>query len=819
MTEKYKNIFLEGVTKAYGYTGKGAPIDKTLPMRSRVSHGEYVQNKLKQIWEENKARENSKTAVSLSTRKGTYLEFQSSPDLELTTKSLENFREKIRILNIRKEKTEDDKYITKATVFIPKGKEQYFIDKAKDYATGENPRYKNPPNNSLIASIEDIKIALLDSFWIGRKEWMPKENPVWCEIWLSSDIESYEKEFRDISEKLNIEVKNQKLCFPERTVMFCKANEDMLNSLIESFGGIAEIRRASETAEFFTELDNEDQGEWVEDLQKRININDTGVCISILDTGINNGHHLIRPVLEDECCHAYNDEWGTHDHIGHGTQMAGVCIFGDLEKSLETTDVINLNHSLESFKILPPEGENEPELYGAITSESVSRLSIENPNKKRILCMAVTAPKYETGDGSPSSWSAAIDELTYGSIDGKKKLFFVSGGNVADGDDWKNYHISNESVSVQNPGQSWNAITVGAYTNKYIDSAVAKNGELSPYSSTSMLWDYKKWPIKPEIVLEGGNLIKDQFGCFQCDELSMLTTNYKPSQSQFTTTWGTSSATAQASWIASNLQYMYPEAWPETIRGLMIHSAEWTKEMQEQFLLGNRKTDYRRLLRTCGYGVPNLQRAISCFNNSVNLIIESELQPFDKVKGRYVTKDMNLHEIPWPKDVLEQLFDTKVELKVTLSYFIEPGPGEIGWKDRYRYPSCNLRFDINGSDKKVDFLSKISKSIESDTENLEGSSGSVNWVLGPNNRNLGSIHSDTWVGTAAELATSNLIAVYPVIGWWRERQHLNRWNKKIRYSLIVSLSTPKITTDLYTPIMNEIESKIKNRNIVEIKRK
>ncbi|CEP80270.1 Uncharacterised protein [[Clostridium] sordellii] len=39
MTEKYKNIFLEGVTKAYGYTGKGAPIEKTLPMRSRVSHG------------------------------------------------------------------------------------------------------------------------------------------------------------------------------------------------------------------------------------------------------------------------------------------------------------------------------------------------------------------------------------------------------------------------------------------------------------------------------------------------------------------------------------------------------------------------------------------------------------------------------------------------------------------------------------------------------------------------------------------------------------------------------------------------------------
>ncbi|MDR2525789.1 MAG: hypothetical protein LBC83_06400 [Oscillospiraceae bacterium] len=44
-----------------------------------------------------------------------------------------------------------------------------------------------------------------------------------------------------------------------------------------------------------------------------------------------------------------------------------------------------------------------------------------------------------------------------------------------------------------------------------------------------------------------------------------------------------------------------------------------------------------------------------------------------------------------------------------------------------------------------------------------------NWYLGEKNRNSGSIHSDVWIDTAINLAQSNSIAVFPVVGWWRER--------------------------------------------------
>jgi hypothetical protein len=67
-------------------------------------------------------------------------------------------------------------------------------------------------------------------------------------------------------------------------------------------------------------------------------------------------------------------------------------------------------------------------------------------------------------------------------------------------------------------------------------------------------------------------------------------------------------------------------------------------------------------------------------------------------------------------------------------------------------------------------------------------------------RSIGSIHSDVWRGTAAELASRGYLAVYPTMGWWNKRSHLEGWTKSSRYSLIVSIETPSVDVDLYTPV-------------------
>jgi hypothetical protein len=191
------------------------------------------------------------------------------------------------------------------------------------------------------------------------------------------------------------------------------------------------------------------------------------------------------------------------------------------------------------------------------------------------------------------------------------------------------------------------------------------------------------------------------------------------------------------------------------------------------------------------------------------MVIEGELQPFKKDGSSYKMKEMDLHEIPWPTEVLQSLGETKVRLKITLSYFIEPGPGEIGWKDRYRYPSCNLRFDLINNDEEIeDFKKRINIKMRGDNkkDSGEGTSGSERWYLGSENRDVGSIHSDFIDSSAIELCNAKYIAVYPVIGWWRERPYLNKYNSKVRYSLIVSIETPDVEADLYTAIVSKIST-------------
>ena len=42
------------------------------------------------------------------------------------------------------------------------------------------------------------------------------------------------------------------------------------------------------------------------------------------------------------------------------------------------------------------------------------------------------------------------------------------------------------------------------------------------------------------------------------------------------------------------------------------------------------------------------------------------------------------------------------------------------------------------------------------------------------------------------------------MGWWNKRPHLDAWTKIARYALIVTIATPEIEADLYTPVANQI---------------
>ncbi|MHC4504197.1 MAG: S8 family serine peptidase, partial [Planctomycetota bacterium] len=293
------------------------------------------------------------------------------------------------------------------------------------------------------------------------------------------------------------------------------------------------------------------------------------------------------------------------------------------------------------------------------------------------------------------------------------------------------------------------------------------------------------------------------------DDLSLISTYHDTAVRHFYGFDMTSAATAQAAWFAAQIMNAYPDIWPETVRALMVHSAEWTDELKRQFLKAETKPAHASLLRVCGYGVPNLQRALQSASDYLTLIAQAEMQPYERRVGGggYKSKDMHLYELPWPTEALLGMpSKTNVRMRVTLSYFIEPGPGEIGWRDRYRYASHVLRFGVRSPGETTEeFRKRINKAARDEDEDTPGtSSASDYWKIGSQTRRRGSLHSDIWEGSAADLARSGVVAVYPAVGWWRTRAHLGRWNKECRYSLIVSISSPEVGVDIYTPVANQV---------------
>jgi hypothetical protein len=164
------------------------------------------------------------------------------------------------------------------------------------------------------------------------------------------------------------------------------------------------------------------------------------------------------------------------------------------------------------------------------------------------------------------------------------------------------------------------------------------------------------------------------------------------------------------------------------------------------------------------------------------------------------------------EQLLEQIqtIQSQEPAKVTLSYFIEPNPGSRGWVNKYRYASHGLRFDVRRPlETLTEFKQRINQRARDEEHVYNGAKpDSGEWLLGEKLRSLGSMHSDTWSGQAAELAERGYIAVYPVLGWWKERPNLERWGKSARYALIVSIKTPDVQTDIYTTVKNQISVQI-----------
>lgn len=754
------------------------------------------------------------------------LEVISDADYQLKLESLEDVRLGIQLRSVKRL----DNRIH-ATIYVPEGKLAAFVRKIERYRNEDTtPRTPTgtprPKNEDLVAGMGDIRFPVLRSFWTDADNLYPQaaNERIWWEAWVQigrgETADAVFADFVTATADAEFRLSSHVVKFPERLVFLVWGSaEQWTQVFIPVLDRLAELRRAKEVPTGFLDMAPYEQAEYAQDLALRLQVpGTTAPSVCILDFGVHRAHPLLAGVLSEQDALSLDPEWGPVDATErHGTEMAGLAVFGDqLVDYLHNREPFPIAHRLESVRMFRSGHAHDPDAWGAVTQESLAKAEIQAPRRARVACLAATANDRGRDKGRPSSWSGAIDEHASGALDDVRRLYVVAAGNLREELNDPTYVYPGTNIltaSIEDPGQSWNALTVGACTHRvHIQSEVyegheplARSGGLCPTSRTSCAWDENVWPIKPDIVMEGGNYVRIPGGGIdRCDDLSLLTTTVDATGRLLTWMSDTSAATAQAARMAAILMADYPNLWPETIRGLMVHSAEWTDEMYGQIPGMGQEARHKRL-RCFGMGVPNLDRARYTVENCVSLVHQGEFQPYRLDGSTVKTNKFVLHSLPWPRAGLQALHHRDVTVRITLSYFVEPSPAGRGWGRKFRYASHGLRFALRGPvESDGEFRRRVSRTEWDEDDERPQTTDPIGWAIGSQLRTRGSIHSDWWTGPAADVATCGDVAVFPVTGWWRERKHLGCAEKQSRYALIITLSTEETDVDLYTPIAQEI---------------
>jgi hypothetical protein len=475
--------------------------------------------------------------------------------------------------------------------------------------------------------------------------------------------------------------------------------------------------------------------------------------------------------------------------------MAGLAAYRDLGASLGTGGPIAARCRLQNVRIFSGNEHADPDPMLERTQDAVLEAE-QVPAARRIFNLSIGAQTSMPGGSTP--WSVAVDRLAYA---GGGRLFCVAAGNVpvAGLPAPSDYPNANLSSGLTSPGESLNALTVGAITDLTVmdESAdgrvpVATAGQLNPSSRCDV---GRSRAVKPDVVIEGGNLSADATACRQDKAMQLLTTSHEHAIGPWLTTASmTSAATAKVAGLAAEIWQANPTRRPETIRGLLVHSARWTPGMRAQF------PDPRNLLRAVGYGTPSADSARWSEYSRPTAIFEGQIHPLRKLKLPDGTKgrEMHFHSLPLPNNELEALAEADLELAVTLSYFAQPNETR-----GVRYVSAGLRWEMQRPlEPEVDFRKRINRLEREDGEKFSSDAERIPWELGPKARGRGTVQSDHAHLPASDLLGSRAIAVWPVQGWWDDRKI--KGDPALRYSLIITIDAGDTDVNLYTPILNKI---------------
>ena len=273
----------------YSRPGGGSKNASSPPKPNRVTHSQKLAKDLERAEKKAKARRSKDPAFA--GMQFIPLRFDQGSDFDLQVKSLENKPGKIRILSAR---IKDG--VAKYLVAVPDDQVEKFAKKFRDYGDESKTTSTGKPlNEPLAIGIGKIKSGDLEDYLTDASETISDTTKeVWWEVWLDvfeTDSATVEAWFRNAANEQGIRVSDKKIEFPDRIVILAFNSFEKWHEFPHLLNYLTELRTANIVAsEYTVSLPPAEQGEFVEDLAKRICVAPSdSPRVTVLDRGVDRG--------------------------------------------------------------------------------------------------------------------------------------------------------------------------------------------------------------------------------------------------------------------------------------------------------------------------------------------------------------------------------------------------------------------------------------------------------------------------------------------------------------------------------------------------